>query len=49
MIHVLSRFSGSGVAVSKCHMPDENTVYYVYMGFMAAVVLYFVKIKGKTN
>jgi len=47
---LLARFSGSGgVSVSKCEMPDENTVYYVYMAACALCVLYTVKIRNRTH
>jgi len=42
---LLARFSESSVEVSKCFMPEEDTVYLVYMLAGALLVLFFVKLK----
>ena len=41
----LSRFSADSISVSKCMMPEETTVYYLYIGFGTILLLYSIKLR----
>ncbi|XP_023329968.1 metallophosphoesterase 1-like [Eurytemora carolleeae] len=42
---LLARFSAGSKSVSKCMMPEETTVYYMYIGFATILLLYCIKLR----
>ena len=43
---LLAKFSRSSVSIEKCYMPDENTLYVIYVLFVGVLIVAMFKEEG---